>query len=89
VYKTLIVTNITNKYYNKKHELWAKCAIESTAADYNIISSPELKAQKRYSDHLLFVIRPPINVYTFNFSRNKGPILTRISFGGGDSSLFR
>jgi hypothetical protein len=43
-------------------------------------SSPDLKAQVSYSDHLLSVVRLSVNFHIFNFfSKTTGPILTRLS----------
>jgi hypothetical protein len=44
-----------------------------------VFSSPELKAQVRYSDRPLSVVRLSVNFYIFDFfSRTTGPILNRI-----------
>jgi hypothetical protein len=47
---------------------------------FHIFSSPELKAQVSYLDHLLSIIRLSVNFYIFDFfSRTTGPILTRLA----------
>jgi hypothetical protein len=44
-----------------------------------VFSSPELKAQVSFSDHLLSVVRLSVNFHIFDFfSRTTGPILTRL-----------
>ena len=48
-----------------------------------IVSSPELKAQVSFSDHLSSVVCPSVCLLTFHifdfFSRTTGPILTKLS----------
>jgi hypothetical protein len=51
--------------------------------NWSLFSSPELKAQVSYSDHLLSVVRLSVrlsvNFYIFDFfSRTNGPVLTKL-----------